>query len=89
MKEPEIIDRVWAAIKNEKVIETITMVVPHDVDFDSYRESALSTLGLLSDNVKTGQIISVNGERFFMQRQKSHQNRSKKAPKSSPSLIKL
>jgi len=65
----------WAAISNDRVVETITMKVSPRVDFDKYRASAISCLELLG-NVRTGELVERAGERIFIQRQ-NHARRSK------------
>ncbi|WP_169697905.1 hypothetical protein [Methylophaga nitratireducenticrescens] len=88
MSEPKIISKAWAAVRDDEVITTISMTVPADVDFEKYRTHALAALETVGQ-VRTGEIFELNGEIFFLPRQKSHQNRSKKAPKSPPTPIKM
>lgn len=72
----------WAAIKGNQVIAVIPMQVPKYVDFDTYRQSAISTLELLGE-VKSGEVLDDYGERCFIIR-KNHANRSKKPRTSKP-----
>lgn len=45
----------WAAIRGNKVIAVIPMLVPSDVDFEAFRTQAIDTLQLLGE-VKTGDL---------------------------------
>jgi len=80
IEKPEIdikdLGKCWAAIKNEQVIGTISMLVPSYVDFDEYRNKANDCLSMLGV-VKSGQLIEREGVRYFIQRL-THANRSKK-----------
>jgi hypothetical protein len=66
----------WAAIRGGNVVQCISMRVPDDVDFDSFRLSATQCLSHLGD-VKAGELVRKSGELYFVQR-KNHKNRSKK-----------
>jgi hypothetical protein len=66
----------WAALRDENVVGVISMRVPSDVDFDNYRKKATECLELLGQ-VKSGDLVERDGERYFVQRQ-THANRSKK-----------
>lgn len=70
----------WAALRDDEVIMTISMLVPHDVDFDAFRIRALSALDLLGTTA-TGDLYEFNGDHYFMPRPNKHRNRSKKKPK--------
>jgi len=71
----------WAAIRGEVAVSTIAMKAPSDADFESFRDSALETLGLLGE-VRAGDLYEMRGDTYFMPRPHKHQNRSKKKPKS-------
>ena len=66
----------WAALRNDNVVGIISMRVPKDVDFDVYRQKATECLELLGE-VKSGELVERNGERYFVQRL-NHAKRSKK-----------
>ncbi|MBQ4840135.1 hypothetical protein [Pseudoalteromonas luteoviolacea] len=66
----------WAALRNDNVVGVISMRVPSDVDFDAYRTKATECLELLGQ-VKAGDMVERDGERYFVQRP-THANRSKK-----------
>lgn len=72
----------WAAIRNNNVVQYISMRVPDDVDFDVFRESATQCLSHLGD-VKAGELIRREGDLYFVQR-KNHKNRSKKPEAAKP-----
>lgn len=65
----------WAAIRGNKAIAVIPMLVPSDVDFEAFRIQAINTLQLLGE-VKTGELLDDYGDRYFIPR-KNHGNRSK------------
>ena len=75
----------WAALREENVVGVISMRVPNDVDFDTYRKKATECLELLG-LVKSGEMIERDGERYFMQRP-THANRSKKPRPAKEYLI--
>jgi hypothetical protein len=75
----------WAALREENVVGVISMRVPNDVDFDAYRKKATECLELLGQ-VKSGEMIERDGERYFVQRQ-THANRSKKPRPAKEYLI--
>ena len=70
----------WAALHNKKVIQVISMRVPHHVDFSDFRTSALATLSLIGD-VKTGQLYQLGPYHYFLPRPHRHQNRTKNGKK--------
>lgn len=70
----------WAALRGNNVISTISMRVPNDVDFESFRVKAIAALELLGE-VRAGDLYEKGDEQFFMPRPHKHQNRSKKKPK--------
>lgn len=74
----------WAAIRNSKVVLVISMQVPNDVDFESYRERAIAALELLGE-VKAGEVFDDYGDRCFVPR-RNHANRSKKTPRPKKAL---
>lgn len=57
----------WAAIRGAKVVGTISMSAPNDINFDEYRSKAVDTLGLLGE-VKSGEMIEREGHRYFVPR---------------------
>ena len=75
----------WAALREENVVGVISMRVPNDVDFDAYRKKATECLEMLGQ-VKSGEMIERDGERYFVQRQ-THANRSKKPRPTKEYLI--
>jgi hypothetical protein len=70
----------WAALRGETVVLTISMRVPNDVDFESFRVKAIAALEVLGD-VRVGNLYEVSDDQYFMPRPRNHQNRSKKKPK--------
>lgn len=70
----------WAALRGETVVSTISMRVPNDVDFESFRVKAIAALEVLGD-VRAGDLYEVSDDQYFMPRPHKHQNRSKKKPK--------
>ncbi|MGI5310376.1 hypothetical protein [Rheinheimera sp. WS51] len=75
----------WAALRNENVVGIISMRVPSDVDFDAYRKKATECLEMLGQ-VKSGELIERDGERYFIQRP-THANRSKKPRQAKEYLV--
>lgn len=75
----------WVALREDNVVGLISMRVPSDVDFDVYRKKATECLELLGQ-VKSGEMIEREGERYFVQRQ-THANRSKKPRQAKEYLI--
>lgn len=75
----------WAAMRSDNVIGLISMRVPVDVDFDAYRDKAIACLSLLGE-VKSGEVIERNGERYFVKRL-THINRGKSPRKPKEYLI--
>lgn len=75
----------WAALREDNVVGVISMRVPSDVDFDMYRKKATECLELLGQ-VKPGEMIEREGERYFVQRQ-THANRGKKPRPAKEYLI--
>ncbi|WP_034413986.1 hypothetical protein [Candidatus Photodesmus blepharus] len=69
----------WAALRNENVVGVISMRVPNDVDFDTYRRKAKECLKLLG-KVKVGEMVERNGERYLIHRS-NHANRRSKKPR--------
>lgn len=65
----------WVAIKDDKVINAISMRVDERIDFEEYRKRARSLLEMVGD-VKTGEAVKREGEYVFVQRL-THQNRGK------------
>lgn len=57
----------WAALRGETAVGIISMLAPRDINFNEYREKATSCLELLGD-VKSGEFIERNNERYFIQR---------------------
>lgn len=78
----------WAALRGNNVISTISMRVPSDVDFESFRIKVISALELLGD-VRAGDLYEKGDEQFFMPRPHKHQNRNKKKPKVEIKPLKL
>ena len=74
----------WAAIKDGKVVNYLSMRPSNDIDFEEFRSQAIRTLELLGE-VKSGEIISRGGKRLFLQRL-PHTNRGKspRAPREYP-----
>lgn len=66
----------WAALRDTSVVGLISMRAPGDVDFNAFSQKAKECLELLGQ-VKSGDVIERNGQRFFVQRQ-THANRSSK-----------
>lgn len=66
----------WAALRDDKVLGVIAMRVPNDVDFEEFRIKASQCLELLGE-VKSGELIERDGERYFLRRP-AHANRGKK-----------
>lgn len=84
-KDPELKDathlgKCWAALRGNNVISTISMRVPNDVDFETFRGKAIAALEMLGD-VRAGDLFEKGDEQYFMPRPHKHQNRSKKKPK--------
>ena len=75
----------WAALREANVVGIISMRVPSDVDFDIYRKKATETLELLGQ-VKSGEMIEREGERYFVLRP-THANRGKKPRQAKEFLI--
>src|SRR5690554_4077822 len=75
----------WVALRNENVVGVISMRVPSDVDFDEYRNKATACLEMLGQ-VKSGELIEREGERYFVQRP-THANRGKKPRQPKEYLI--
>jgi hypothetical protein len=65
----EYLGKCWAVIMNGKVIKSISMVVPDDVDFPKYQEKAISCLSMLGEVIE-GFIVKINGERNFISKRK-------------------
>ncbi len=68
--------KAWVAIRDERVVSHISMRVPAECDFESFRTKAVSALSILGD-VKSGEITEKGGKYLFVQRL-NHSNRSKK-----------
>ncbi|MFK5948021.1 MAG: hypothetical protein QM500_04520 [Methylococcales bacterium] len=66
----------WAAVKGDRAIAVISMSVPGNIDFESFRDKAAETLSILGD-VKSGEVVRRNDCYYFIQRL-THSNRSKK-----------
>ncbi|EKO3939122.1 hypothetical protein F7U67_001643 [Vibrio metschnikovii] len=75
----------WAALREANVVGVISMRVPSDVDFDTYRTKATECLELLGQ-VKSGEMIEREGERYFVLRP-THANRGKKPREVKEFLI--
>jgi len=75
----------WAALREENVVGVISMRVPNDVDFDTFRKKATECLEMLGQ-VKSGEMIERDGERYFVQRA-THANRSKKPRQAKEYLV--
>ncbi|MDQ3230338.1 MAG: hypothetical protein M3Q07_00845 [Pseudobdellovibrionaceae bacterium] len=72
----------WAAIKDNQVIGTISMLVPEYVDFDQYVVKARECLALLGE-VKAGEVVLRGGKPVFKQRL-THRNRRKSTDAAVP-----
>lgn len=75
----------WAALRGETAVGVISMLAPRDVNFNDYREKATSCLELLGD-VKSGELIERNNERYFIQRL-THANRGAELRKAKEYLV--
>tara|TARA_R110001592_G_scaffold342303_1_gene632052 strand:- start:14886 stop:15197 length:312 start_codon:yes stop_codon:yes gene_type:complete len=73
---PMNLGKCWAALRDDKVLAIIAMRVPGDVDFEDFRLKAAQCLELLGE-VKSGELIERDGERYFLRRP-AHANRGKK-----------
>lgn len=78
----------WAAIRNDEVIAVISMRIPNELDFDSYREKARECLAVLSEDIKTGEVIQSGDKRVFVVRP-NHPNRSKSKTPKKPKIYKM
>jgi len=88
LNESNSLGQCWAAVRKDKVVLTISMKVPKDVDFEVFRVKAIETLSLLGD-VKAGELFVYEGQEYFMSRPHKHQNRSKKKPKAELKPLKV
>jgi hypothetical protein len=68
--------KAWAAIRKERVVSLISMSIPADCDFESFRSKAVEALAILGE-VKSGEVVVEGGKFQFVQRL-NHSNRSKK-----------
>lgn len=78
----------WAALRGDKVISTISMRIPNNVDFKTFRIKAIAALEMLGD-VRAGDLFEKGDEQYFMPRPHKHQNRSKKRPTVGIKPLKL
>ena len=79
--------RAWAAIRGQRALATISMRVPKDIDFQTYRNHAMATLKLLGE-VKSGELMLLGNQLLFVQ-QLSHPNRGKQDREPNVYLLHL
>ena len=70
-----VLTKCWVALRDDLVVAFISMRVPNDVDFDSFRAQALDCLGMIGE-VRVGDIIERDGRRMFLRRL-NHEGRGK------------
>ena len=88
LKNATDLGKCWAALRGNEVIFTVSMRVPRDVDFEVFRSKSIDMLELLG-KVQTGNLYELEKEEYFLPRLGSHQNRSKKKPKTYLEPIKI
>lgn len=74
-----VLDKCWAAIRDDAVVGIVYGRLPDDADYETYKRLAREFLETLSPKVRRGEIVqTANGDRLFVQRQ-NHPGRKARA----------